>query len=56
MKLYVAVALALLPAALFAQETRGTISGSVTDSSGAAIAKAKIVITNFHAFQPREPM
>ena len=45
MKLHILAALAMLPAALFAQETRGTISGSVTDSSGAVIAKAKIIIT-----------
>ena len=45
MKLHVLAVLALLPAVMFSQETRGTISGSVTDNSGAAIAKAKVTIT-----------
>jgi hypothetical protein len=45
MKVHVLAALALLPAVLFSQETRGTISGSVTDNSGAAIAKAKVTVT-----------
>src|SRR5260370_26528601 len=39
-------AILLLPAAaLFAQEFRGTCSGSVTDQQGAAVPKAKIVAT-----------
>jgi hypothetical protein len=36
--------LSLLTAALSAQEFRGTFSGSVTDESGAAIPKAKILV------------
>src|ERR1039457_6935960 len=36
---------ALLCGALFAQETRGTFSGSVTDPQGASIPNAKITIT-----------
>lgn len=39
-------ALLLLPAALCAQSTFGTILGTVTDSSGAVVPQAKIVITN----------
>ena len=35
----------LLSSALFAQESRGTFSGSVTDAQGAAISNAKIIIT-----------
>ena len=35
----------LLPAALFAQEFRGTFSGSVTDAQGAGIGQVKIVAT-----------
>ena len=46
MKIQVLSALVLVPAAvLLAQENRGTFSGSVTDSSGSAIAKAKVVVT-----------
>ena len=30
----------------FAQDTRGTISGTVTDPTGALIAGANIVVTN----------
>ena len=46
MKIHVLAALVLVPiAALIAQENRGTLSGSVTDSTGASIAKAKVVIT-----------
>lgn len=37
-----------IPAALFAQEFRGTISGSVTDPSGAAITAAKVTVTEEH--------
>jgi hypothetical protein len=40
------VAIAIfMPVALFSQEFRGTISGSVKDPSGAAIAGAKITVT-----------
>src|ERR1035438_181897 len=38
----------LIPVALFAQEFRGTISGSVTDPTGAAIASAKMTVTEEH--------
>src|SRR5579872_2919540 len=44
-KLDVFVTLLCLAAPLAAQEYRGTISGSVTDSQGAAIPQAKIVAT-----------
>src|SRR5579862_1367431 len=37
--------LALFAAALSGQESRGTISGAVTDPSGAAIPGAKITVT-----------
>ena len=47
MKLHVLAALAMLPAAaLVAQETRGTISGSVTDSSGAVLPQVRINAIN----------
>ena len=46
MKIHVIAAIALLAStASFAQEFRGTFSGQVTDTQGAAIAKAKIVAT-----------
>ena len=46
MRIHVLAALVLVPiAALIAQENRGTLSGSVTDSTGAAIARAKVVVT-----------
>src|ERR1039458_8119486 len=46
MKLRLVVLFALLAsAALFAQEFRGTISGVVTDPTGAAIGGAKITVT-----------
>jgi hypothetical protein len=38
----------LVPAALFCQEFRGTISGAVTDPTGATIAGAKVVVTETH--------
>ena len=38
-------AVVLLSAPLFAQEFRGTLSGSVTDAQGAPIPKAKVVAT-----------
>jgi hypothetical protein len=37
-----------IPAALFAQEFRGTISGSVTDPTGGAITAAKVTVTEEH--------
>src|ERR1019366_6894021 len=46
MKLKLVTLFALLAsAALFAQEFRGTISGVVTDPTGAAITGAKITVT-----------
>jgi hypothetical protein len=33
------------PAALFAQDSRGTFSGTVTDPGGASIAQAKVTVT-----------
>lgn len=46
MKIHVLAALVLVPiAASLAQENRGTLSGSVTDSTGAAIARAKVIVT-----------
>jgi len=38
--------LALLPAVLLAQDTRGIISGSVTDPQGASVAGASVTVTN----------
>jgi hypothetical protein len=47
MKIHVLAALVLVPiAALMAQENRATLSGSVTDATGAAIARAKVVVTD----------
>ncbi|MBS1858005.1 MAG: carboxypeptidase regulatory-like domain-containing protein [Acidobacteria bacterium] len=40
---FLAAILLAVSVPLFSQENRGTISGSVTDSTGAAIAKAKII-------------
>ena len=36
----------LLGANVWSQSTRGTILGNVTDSSGAAVAAAEVVVTN----------
>jgi hypothetical protein len=41
-----AAGVVFLPAALLAQSTFGTILGTVTDSTGAAVPQAKIMITN----------
>ncbi len=41
-------ALLALAAALSAQEFRGTFSGTVTDATGAAVPKAKIIVTETH--------
>ena len=38
--------LCLSGAVLFAQSERGTISGTVTDSTGAAVPQAKVTVTN----------
>ncbi len=43
--LVLAALVLVLTAAGLAQENRGTISGSVTDASGAAVVKAKIIAT-----------
>jgi hypothetical protein len=40
------VALSLLPPAAFAQAVSGTIIGTVTDSSGAVMANAKVTVVN----------
>jgi hypothetical protein len=42
---FAAIAVSLFAFSTFAQEYRGTISGTVTDAQGAAIPKAKIVAT-----------
>ncbi|MBO0862449.1 MAG: carboxypeptidase regulatory-like domain-containing protein [Chloracidobacterium sp.] len=39
-------ALALMAPAVFAQQGRGTILGTVTDLSGAAVAGAQVIVTN----------
>lgn len=41
---FVAALVMLLPLALSAQEFRGTITGSITDASGAQIAGAKVIV------------
>src|SRR5215469_287567 len=41
-------AVCLIASPVFAQEFRGTFSGTVTDAQGAAVAKAKIVATEIH--------
>src|SRR5260370_8960627 len=45
MRVNTGLALAMLAAALTAQEYRGTFSGSVTDPQGAAIPKATVIVT-----------
>jgi hypothetical protein len=40
------LALSLWPASLAAQGIRATVTGRVTDSSGAVVPKAKVTITN----------
>ncbi len=42
---FVAVVLSFVSVAAFGQEFRGTISGAVTDASGAAIAGVKVTVT-----------
>jgi hypothetical protein len=42
---FLAVFVSLPAASLFAREFRGRFSGAVTDSQGAAIARAKVVAT-----------
>src|ERR1035438_82931 len=41
----VAVITFILPLGLYAQEFRGTLSGTITDPTGSAIAAAKVTIT-----------
>src|SRR5579872_2147125 len=41
-----AVCLLSLPAAVFSQTANGTITGTVTDASGAAVGGAAVVVTN----------
>ena len=45
---YVAALVLLLPLGMLAQEFRGTITGSVTDATGAQIAGAKVTVTEIH--------
>ena len=46
MKLSLVAVIALsLPAAMFAQEYRGTITGSVVDQTGAMVPGAKVLVT-----------
>jgi len=45
---HVALVALLLPVALFCQEFRGTISGAVTDPTGAALPGAKVTVTEIH--------
>ncbi len=44
----VAALVVTLPLALYSQEFRGTISGAVTDATGASVAGAKITVTETH--------
>ena len=50
MRSYISIVFAVLAisSAVFAQEFRATISGAITDSSGAAIAGAKITVTEIN--------
>jgi len=48
MKLSLVVLILVLPTLVFAQEFRGTISGEVTDQSGAVIAGANITVKESH--------
>lgn len=48
------VMLAALPATLFAQGLTGSISGSVTDQSAAAIPGADITLVNVQTSQTRQ--
>ena len=52
----VAVAAILLPVGLFAQEFRGTLSGTVTDPTGSAIPGAKITVTEINTGTKNESL
>src|ERR1035438_4767904 len=52
----VAAAALLLPLGLFAQEFRGTLSGTVTDPSGSAIAAAKLTVTEINTGTKNESL
>jgi hypothetical protein len=45
---HVALVAIFIPATLFCQEFRGTISGAVTDPTGAALPGAKVTVTEIH--------
>src|ERR1035438_2511700 len=45
---HVALVAFFIPAALFCQEFRGTISGAVTDPTGAALPGAKVTVIEIH--------
>ena len=45
-KIYLAVYLLLLPALFFGQESRATLTGVVTDSSGAVVPGATVIVRN----------
>ncbi len=52
----VAVAAFLLPLGLFAQEFRGTLSGTVTDATASAVAGAKVTVTEIHTGTKNESL
>ena len=47
------VCIMMISQPVWAQSTYGTISGSVTDSSGAAIADAQVTLTNLGTSEKR---
>ena len=47
-QIYCAVLAFALALPVAGQESRGTISGAVTDSAGAAVLGAKVVVTEIH--------
>ena len=55
-RLAVAVAVTLLPLGLFAQEFRGTLSGTVTDPTGTSVAGAKVTVTETHTGTKNESL
>ena len=54
MKLHLAALTAILAAATVLAQTSGTISGSITDQTGAAIAGSKILVVNANTGEKRE--